>query len=287
VGLAGLVAVLIVGERKFGSKSWIPVFGFTLQVAELAKLIIIVTLARYFSEVRTDRLALLDLGKVAVLIGLPVGLILLQPDFGTAMMTLPIAVIGAYLSGIQWRHAVAILLIGALMLPVGWFFFLKDYQKERINTFLNPGENPRGSGYQTLQAKIAVGSGGFWGKGIGKGSQNQLGYIPVRWSDFIIAAFAEETGFFGVLLTLLLYMALLLRLVHNSQRAKDRAGMHIVMGVATVIAVHFFVNVAMMIGYVPVTGIPLPLMSYGGSATLFVFLALGLVQNVRMSRFVN
>jgi rod shape determining protein RodA len=263
------------------------VFGFTLQVAELAKLIIIVTLARYFSEVRTDRLALLDLGKVAVLIGLPVGLILLQPDFGTAMMTLPIAVIGAYLSGIQWRHAVAILLIGALMLPVGWFFFLKDYQKERINTFLNPGENPRGSGYQTLQAKIAVGSGGFWGKGIGKGSQNQLGYIPVRWSDFIIAAFAEETGFFGVLLTLLLYMALLLRLVHNSQRAKDRAGMHIVMGVATVIAVHFFVNVAMMIGYVPVTGIPLPLMSYGGSATLFVFLALGLVQNVRMSRFVN
>ncbi len=287
IGLLGLVAVLLIGERKFGSKSWISMFGFTLQVSELAKLVIIVTLARYFAEVRTDRLTLLDLTKAAVLIGLPVGLILLQPDFGTAMLTLPIAVVGAYLTGLQWRHAAALLLIAALMLPIGWFFFLKDYQKERINTFLKPGDNPRGSGYQTLQAKIAVGSGGFLGKGIGKGSQNQLGYIPVRWSDFIVAALAEETGFFGVAITLLLYMALLLRLVHNAQRAKDRAGMHIVMGVATVIACHFFVNVAMMIGYVPVTGIPLPLMSYGGSATLLVFLALGLVMNVRMSRFVN
>jgi rod shape determining protein RodA len=289
IGLAGLAAVLIIGERKFGSRSWLPLpfLKTTLQVAELAKLIIIVTLARYFAEVRTERLTLLDIGKVAALIGLPVGLILLQPDFGTAMMTLPIAVVGAYLTGIQWRHAVAFLLIGALMLPVGWFFFLKDYQKERINTFLNPGDDPRGSGYQTLQAKIAVGSGGFTGKGIGKGSQNQLGYIPVRWSDFIVAALAEETGFLGVLATLLLYMFLLLRLVHNAQRAKDRAGMYVVMGVATVIGVHFVVNVAMMIGYVPVTGIPLPLMSYGGSATLFVFLALGLVMNVRMSRFVN
>jgi rod shape determining protein RodA len=286
IGLAGLVAVLLIGERRFGAKSWINLGFFTLQVSELAKLIIIITLARYFSEVRTERLTLVDLAKVAVLIGLPVGLILLQPDFGTAMLTLPIAVVGGYLAGLQWRHAVSLLLICAILAPIGWLF-LKDYQKERIYTFLKPGDNPRGSGYQTLQAKIAVGSGGFTGKGIGKGSQNQLGYIPVRWSDFIVAALAEETGFFGVLVTLILYTGLLLRLVHNAQRAKDRAGMYMVMGVATVIGCHFFVNVAMMIGYVPVTGIPLPLMSYGGSATLLVFLALGLVMNVRMSRFVN
>lgn len=285
-GLAGLVLVLLIGETQFGSKSWIKIGGRTLQVSEMVKLIIIVVLARFYSEVRTDRLSLLDMGKAGVLVGLPVGLILLQPDFGTAVMFLPIAAMGAFLSGIQWKHMVAFALIAALLLPVGWYF-LKPYQKERINTFLRPEENLRGAGYQTQQAKIAVGSGGFWGKGIGKGTQNQGGFIPVRWSDFILAALAEETGFIGVLVTLLLYMFLLLRLVQNAQRANDRSGMYIVMGVAAVLGVHVFVNVGMMIGYVPVTGIPLPLMSYGGSSTLFVFMALGLVMNVRMKRFVN
>jgi len=173
-----------------------------------------------------------------------------------------------------------------MMLPVGWFF-LKPYQKERIEAFLKPGEDPRGSGYQVMQSRIAVGSGGFWGKGIGQGSQNQLGFVPVRWADFILAAVAEEMGFLGVFVALMLYMALLLRLVQNAQMANDRAGMYLVMGVAAVLAFHVFVNVAMIIGYVPVTGIPLPLMSYGGSATLFVFMSLGLVLNVRMRRFVN
>lgn len=286
VGLAGLAAVLAFGQVRFGHKSWLMFGGQNLQVSELVKLIIIVVLARFYSEVRTDRLNLLDLGKAGVLTGIPVVLILLQPDFGTAAMFLPIAAVGAFLSGIQWKHAVAFALIAALLLPVGWYF-LKPYQKERINTFLHPEENLRGAGYQTQQAKIAVGSGGFWGKGIGKGTQNQGGFIPVRWSDFILAALAEETGFIGVLVTLMLYMFLLLRLVQNAQWAKDRSGMHIVMGVAAVLGVHVFVNVGMMIGYVPVTGVPLPLMSYGGSSTLFVFLALGLVMNVRMRRFVN
>jgi len=288
LGLGLLVLVLIpgVGHMRFGSRSWLPVGGVNFQPSELVKLIIIIVLARFFSEVRTERLTLVDLAKVGMLTGLPVGLILLQPDLGTAMMTVPIAAVGAYLAGIQWKHVVAFVLIGALLLPVSWYL-LKPYQQERIHAFLRPEANPRGSGYQTLQAKIAVGSGGFWGKGIGKGSQNQLGFVPVRWSDFIIAALAEEMGFAGVLVTLLLYMFLLLRLVQNAQRAKDRAGMYIVMGVAAVLGVHVFVNVGMMIGYVPVTGIPLPLMSYGGSSTLSVFLALGLVMNVRMKRFVN
>jgi rod shape determining protein RodA len=161
--------------------------------------------------------------------------------------------------------------------------------------FLPPGQPPHpetvpaGTRHflQVLQSKIAVGSGGFWGKGFGKGSQNQLGYIPVRYSDFIMSAWAEEQGFKGVLLALGLYMALLLRLVQNAQRAKDRAGMFLVMGVAAALGFHVLVNVAMVIGAMPVTGIPLPLMSYGGSATLFVFLAIGLVMNVRLRRFVN
>ena len=286
LGLVGLALVLVIGQTRFGHKSWLLLGGMNLQVSELVKLIIIVVLARFFSEVRTDRLNLLDIGKAGMLVAAPVGLILLQPDFGTAVMFLPIAAMGAFLAGIQWKHALAFALIAALLLPAGWFM-LKPYQKDRINTFLRPEENPRGAGYQTQQAKIAVGSGGFWGKGIGKGTQNQGGFIPVRWSDFILAAMAEETGFIGVLVILLLYMFLLLRLVQNAQWAKDRSGMYIVMGVAAVLGVHVFVNVGMMIGYVPVTGIPLPLMSYGGSSTLFVFMALGMVMNVRMRRFVN
>lgn len=286
IGLAALVAVLVVGQTRFGAKRWLPVLGAFLQVSELVKLIIIILLARFFSEVRSDQLSLPDLAKAAVLTGLPLVLILLQPDLGTALVLVPVTVVGAFLAGIQWKHAVALLVLGALMLPIGWYV-LKPYQKERIETFLRPEEDPRGSGYQILQSKIAVGSGGFWGRGIGRGSQNQGGFVPVRYSDFIMAALAEELGFAGVLVTLLLFMALLLRLVQNAQRANDRAGMFLVMGVAAVLGFHLFVNVAMVIGYMPVTGIPLPLLSYGGSATLFVFLALGLVMNVRVRRFVN
>jgi rod shape determining protein RodA len=286
IGLVALVTVLVVGHSRFGAKRWLPILGQFLQVSELAKLIIIVALARFYTEVRTDVLSLSDLCKAGVLTAVPVGLILLQPDLGTALVLVPVAVVGAYLAGIQWKHAAALLLVAAMMLPVGWHF-LKPYQKDRVTTFLRPQDDPKGSGYQILQSKIAVGSGGFWGKGLGHGSQNQLGFVPVRYSDFILAALAEETGFAGVFVALLLYAALLLRLIQNAQRAKDRAGMFLVMGVAAILGFHVLVNVAMVIGFMPVTGIPLPLMSYGGSATLFVFLALGLVMNVRLRRFVN
>jgi len=222
----------------------------------------------------------------------PLGLILKQPDLGTALVLMPVLVVGAFLAGLQWRHAAIITLAGVLL--VGCVFFppvsrhiLKPYQRDRITSFLHPENDPKGSGYQLLQSQIAVGSGGFWGKGFGNGTQNQLGYIPVRYSDFIMSAWAEEQGFRGVLVALGLYMALLLRLVQNAQRAKDRAGMFLVMGVAAALGFHVLVNVAMVIGAMPVTGIPLPLMSYGGSATLFVFLAIGLVMNVRLRRFVN
>ncbi len=286
IGIAALVAVLAVGSRRFGAKRWISILGAFLQVSELVKLVIIIALARFFSEVRTDHLSLGDLIKAGVMVGVPLGLILLQPDLGTALVLVPMLVIGAFLAGLQWKHAAAVALIGILLLPVGWHV-LKPYQKDRITSFLRPEEDPKGSGYQLLQSKIAVGSGGFWGRGFGNGTQNQLGFVPVRYSDFILAAWAEEQGFKGVLLALGLYMALLLRLVQNAQRAKDRAGMFLVMGVAAALGFHVLVNVAMVIGYMPVTGIPLPLMSYGGSATLFVFLAMGLVMNVRLRRFVN
>ena len=286
IAIIALIAVLAVGHSRFGAKRWLPIMGGFLQVSELVKLIIIIVLARFFAEVRTEHLELVDLIKAAFVVGLPLGLIMLQPDLGTAMVLVPLAAVGAFLAGLQWKHMVAVIALAAIMVPVG-YHFLKPYQKERVTTFLRPEEDPRGAGYQILQSKIAVGSGGFWGKGLGNGSQNQLGFVPVRYSDFILAALAEELGFAGVFVALLLYMFLLLRLVQNAQRANDRAGMFLVMGVAAVLGFHVLVNVAMVIGFMPVTGIPLPLMSYGGSATLFVFLALGLVMNVRIRRFVN
>jgi len=292
IGIIALVAVLMVGHTRFGAKRWIPILGEAFQVSELVKLIIIVWLARFFAEVRTDELSLRDLIKAGLLVGVPLALILKQPDLGTAMVLVPLLVVGAFLGGLQWQHAAIFSLAGALL--IGSVFYppvskhiLKPYQRERITSFLHPEEDAKGSGYQLLQSKIAVGSGGFWGKGFRHGTQNQLGYIPVRYSDFIMSAWAEEQGFKGVLLALGLYMALLLRLVQNAQRAKDRAGMFLVMGVAAALGFHVLVNVAMVIGAMPVTGIPLPLMSYGGSATLFVFLAIGLVMNVRIRRFVN
>jgi rod shape determining protein RodA len=292
IGVVALVAVLLVGHTRFGAKRWIPVLGEFLQVSELVKLIIIIVLARFFAEVRADELSLQDLIKAGLIVGVPLGLILKQPDLGTALVLVPMLVVGAYLAGLQWQHAAifslaGVLLVGSVFYPPVSRHILKPYQRDRITSFLHPEDDAKGSGYQLLQSKIAVGSGGFWGKGFGNGSQNQLGYIPVRYSDFIMSAWAEEQGFKGVLLALGLYMALLLRLVQNAQRAKDRAGMFLVMGVAAALGFHVLVNVAMVIGAMPVTGIPLPLMSYGGSATLFVFLAIGLVMNVRLRRFVN
>src|SRR5258708_17529363 len=194
-------------------------------------------LGRFFAEVRSDQLDLRDLIKAGLLVGIPLVLILKQPDLGTALVLMPMLVVGAFLAGLQWKHAAVIVLIGVMMLPVGWHF-LKPYQKERVTSFLHPEEDAKGSGYQVLQSKIAVGSGGFWGKGFGNGSQNQLGYIPVRYSDFIMSAWAEEQGFKGVLLALGLYMALLLRLVQNAQRANDPARIFLVIGVPPPLPFH-------------------------------------------------
>ncbi|MDA2914487.1 FtsW/RodA/SpoVE family cell cycle protein, partial [Acidobacteriia bacterium AH_259_A11_L15] len=222
----------------------------------------------------------------AVLAGVPMVLIGAQPDLGTALTLVPIAATGVFLAGLRGKQFAALMLAAALLLPVGWFF-LRPYQRERVVVFVDPGRSPQGSGYQTMQSKIGVGSGGFWGKGMGEGSQNQLGFIPVRHAEFIMAAYAEEHGFAGVLLALSLYLILLLRLLHNVEVAADRSGALIVAGVFSLLAFHLLVNVGMVIGWMPVTGIPLPLMSYGGSATLSTFMMLGLVMSVRVRRFVN
>ena len=286
VTLGALGAVFLFGTEIFGARRWIMVGGLTFQVSELAKWSIIIALAKYLGDIRGESLSLRHLVAVAVLAGVPMLMIAAQPDLGTALTLVPVAATGVFLAGLRWKHAVALLLLGLLLLPAGWFA-LRDYQRQRLVTFLNPDRGPRGPGYQTMQSKIAVGSGGFWGKGLGEGSQNQLGFIPVRHAEFIFAAYAEEHGFAGVLLALSLYLMLLLRLLKNMETAADRSGALLLGGVFSLLAFHLMVNVGMVIGYMPVTGIPLPLMSYGGSATISTFLMLGLVMSVRMRRFVN
>jgi rod shape determining protein RodA len=214
-------------------------------------------------------------------------LVLKEPDLGTALTYLPILAVGALLAGLNWRYVAAIAVVLVLVLPVAGLYFLKDYQKARLVSFLDPDRDPRGTGYQVIQSKIAVGAGGMWGKGLTKGSQTQLRFLPVPHTDFIFSAFAEERGFAGVVLVLALYFMLLMQVVKNAQTAPDRAGMYICMGIAALLLFHVLVNVGMVVGRIPVTGIPLPLMSAGGSSMLSVFLMLGLVNNVRLRRFVN
>ena len=209
-----------------------------------------------------------------------------QPDFGTGATYLPILAAGILLAGIQWRYLAVVVLVCALALPAGWYF-LKDYQRARLVTFVDPSADPKGRGYQVIQSKIAVGHGGMWGRGVTQGTQTQLRFLPVPHTDFIFPAFAEEHGFVGVVVALGLYFLLLMQIVQNAQTAPDRAGMYICMGVATLLLFHLLVNVGMVVGYMPVTGIPLPLLSYGGSNTFSVFMMLGLVNNVRLRRFVS
>ena len=284
--IAGLIVVLLFGTRIFGARRWLEFGGLTFQVSEAAKWAIIIVLAKFFGEHRRRVLGPWDLVKVALLVGGPILLIAAEPDLGTSLTLIPIAATGILLAGIRWKHVVVLALAAALLMPLGWYV-LKPYQRQRIISFVNPAQSTQGSGYQTLQSKIAVGSGGFWGKGMGQGSQNQLGFIPVRHAEFILAAYAEEQGFAGVLLVLGLYLALILRLLHNLEIAPDKTGSFLIAGVFGLITFHLLVNVGMVLGILPVTGIPLLLMSYGGSSTVATFMMLGLVMSVRMRRFVN
>jgi rod shape determining protein RodA len=198
---------------------------------------------------------------------------------------MPVALMALFLGGLRWKQALIVVLVIGALAPVAWIKVLKPYQKERLSSFRDPDADRQGSGYQVNQSLIAVGSGGIWGST--EGSQTHLAFLPVPQTDFIFAAFAEEHGFVGALGVLLLYFIVLMRLTQNAQTAPDRAGTFLVMGVVAVLSFHILVNVGMVVGFMPVTGIPLPLMSYGGSSVLFMFLALGIVMNVRMRRFVN
>jgi rod shape determining protein RodA len=288
LSMVTLLTVLLVGSKVFGSKRWIPIpfLGFTFQISEFVKLVLILLVARFLTELRTDTLDGRELLKLTGLIVLPMLLVAKQPDLGTALTYLPILAMGVFLVGLR-REYLMVIGLALVIVVFGSWNFLHDYQKARLVSFLNPDRDPRGTGYQTIQSKIAVGAGGMWGQGVAKGTQTQLRFLPVPHTDFIFSAFAEEHGFVGVVIVLALYFVLIMQIVQSAQTAPDRAGMYICMGVVALFVFHLLVNVGMVVGRMPVTGIPLPLMSAGGSNTLSTFLMLGLVNNVRLRRFVN
>jgi rod shape determining protein RodA len=287
LSVMALAGTYIIGKQVFGSRRWIPLAGgFHLQVSEFVKLVIILLVARYLTELKKDELDLKEMLKLSGLILVPAMLVMKQPDLGTSLTYLAILIVGAFLGGLRWKYIAAIAVVTVLVLPVS-YSLLKPYQKARLVSFMDPERDPQGTGYQLIQSQIAVGAGGMFGKGPLKGTQTQLRFLPVPHTDFIFSAFAEEHGFVGVIMVLSLYFVMIMRVVQNAQTAADRSGMYICMGVGALLLFHMLINVGMVVGRMPVTGIPLPFMSAGGSNLWSNFLALGLVNNVRLRRFVN
>jgi rod shape determining protein RodA len=284
--LAALLYVLLFGTVAGGSRRWVSLGPFNLQPSEFARIGLALVLAKFFGENRGEP-SWPDFAIAGALTALPLVLIVKEPDLGTAFTLLPVAAAVAYLAGMRMRVFGVLLVAAVLLAPVAWKFVLKDYQKSRISTFIDPSQDAKGAGYQQIQARITVGSGGLTGKGFRKGTQGQLQFLPVAHNDFIFSVLAEEQGFAGVLVTLGLYLFVILRALQAARLAKDRLGAYLVLGVLAGFAFQVIYNVTMSAGLAPVKGLTLPLMSYGGSSMIATLAAFGLVLNVRMRRFTN
>ncbi len=286
LSMASLVAVLFVGTIAKGSQRWLAFGPITIQPSEIAKLAVVIALARYFHRNRPEGgYGLLDLIRPLAIIGIPFLLVLKQPDLGTAMLVALIG--GTTLLFVDVRLKSVLTMAGAGLATVfaAWKFLLHDYQRARVKTFLDPEMDPLNSGYQAIQSKIAVGSGGLFGKGFLHGTQTQLNFLPEQQTDFIFSVTAEEWGFLGAGILLLLYLVLILYSLNVARSSKDGFGALLGAGIAGMLFWPVFVNVGMVLGFLPVVGVPLPLMSYGGSSLVVTFAALGLLMNIRMRRF--
>ncbi|HVE72980.1 MAG TPA: rod shape-determining protein RodA [Thermoanaerobaculia bacterium] len=287
IGILLLLYLMIFGRLTANVRSWIHIGGFQFQPSEFMKIFTALMVARFFDS--NDR-AYLDMRSFLMVMGiitLPVAMIIIQPDFGTAASFFPLYAVAMFFGGIRAKVWAAMILLVAIALPLGWFAFLKPYQKERVMIFLNPERDPLGSGYQVTQAKIAIGSGGINGKGFRHGTQAKLEFLPARHTDFIFAVLGEEWGFIGVVIVLGLYLFLTIQALTFAKHARDRGGTFLVICLIAFVIFHVLINVSMQIGILPTTGIPLPLISYGGSSTMMFFIAVGLIANVDMRRFVN
>ncbi len=280
-----LVAVIFAGKYVAGARRWLVFGPITLQPSELAKLGVIVVLARYYSRsVTMDGLRLRDLILPALMTLVPFLLIAKQPDLGTAMMILLIAATMTVFAKIEKKALIAIMSIGLICIPMTWFL-LKEYQKRRIMTFLEPDMDPLGAGYHILQSKIAIGSGMLSGKGFLKGTQNALSFLPEHHTDFIFSVLAEDWGFIGSAAVIFLFIFLITWCLNIAHNCKDQFGIFLVIGITALIGWEVFINIGMVMGLMPVVGIPLPFISYGGSAVITKMLCIGILMSISMRRF--
>jgi rod shape determining protein RodA len=288
-GFAGyfyvLVLILLLAVERFGveilgARRWLDIGGFfNLQPSELAKLALAIILAKFFAD--RDELQTRDYLQLGGLVVLPIGLILIQPDLGTAVI-LSLVAFGLFVvGGVSRKALLGLIGIGLASLPIAWQF-LADYQKQRVLTFLNPEADPYGAGYNVLQALIAVGSGGLFGQGLGQGSQSQQEFLPVAHTDFIFASVAEATGLVGSLVLIGLLTFLILRVIRVAQVARDDFGYYLAVGIAVLFLAHTTINIAMNLALAPVTGIPLPFVSHGGTALITNFIAIGILQSIML-----
>ena len=285
--LLALLGVLFFGAVRGGSRRWLDLGVFNLQPSEFVKAGVALVLAKLLGEIRRAELSNQDLFLAATLTLVPFVLIARQPDLGTAITLLPVVGAIVFAAGLPMRYlgiAVVVMLVTA---PLAWVFGLEDYQQIRIVTFLDPEQDARGAGYQQIQARITVGSGGTLGKGFMQGTQGQLRFLPVAHNDFIFSVLAEEQGFLGVVVALALYLFVILRSLDAARLAKDRVGAYLVLGVLASFTFQVIYNISMSMGLAPVKGLPLPLMSYGGSSMIATLAGFGLILGVRMRRFTN
>ncbi len=281
-----LIAVLVVGRTSMGATRWLNLGFFNIQPSELMKIIIIVTFARFFNNYQTvGGLSVRDVLIPLSMLALPAALIMKQPDLGTATLVILIALSMVMYVGLRWSTIATFVCITIPMSWVGWVFLLRSYQKNRILDFLNPERSRLGSGYHIIQSKIAVGSGGITGKGFVKGTQSQLRFLPEQHTDFAFSVFAEEWGFIGCLVLIVMYLSLVLWGLNIARRCNDRFGGLLAVGVTAMLFWHIVINIGMVIGIFPVVGVPLPFFSYGGTSMITSMVGIGLLQNISMRRF--
>lgn len=286
ISVALLILVFIFGSSSHGAQRWLGGGFFAIQPSELMKVVIIITLARYFDDHKANEPYKLKELLVPILIVIvPFLLILKQPDLGTALILIIIFVSIVFFIGVNWKSLIIALSGGLILIPIGWHF-LKDYQKDRLITFLNPENDPLGAGYHIIQSMIAVGSGEIFGKGFLSGSQTQLKFLPEQQTDFVFSVFAEEWGFVGGLILIIIFMSIIFWGLKIALQARDLLGTITAFGITALIAWEVFINMGMVLGILPVVGIPLPFLSYGGSAMLSLMAAIGLLMNVSARRFI-
>jgi rod shape determining protein RodA len=281
-----LFILLFTGKEISGAKSWFDIGGLaSFQPSEFVKLSVILMLARFYhNDYGVPPYGLFDLLKPIAVILIPILLVILQPDLGTAFILALISISILLFAGMKSKHLIlSIVAICILCVPL-WNYALKDYQKVRIKSFMDPAQDPLGSGYHSTQSKIAIGSGKLTGKGFKQGTQTQLRFLPEQHTDFAFSVIAEEWGFLGSVFTVLLFFTLILWILDTSSRAKDKFSMYACFGIASMFFWHTFINISMVIGIFPVTGLPLLFISYGGSATLTSLISIGIVMSVRMRK---